>query len=235
MMRPWRVQYSSDGQSFIEETPDNVDDEGRLVAHLFELDEPGRDRRLADLIVSAVNARLVVGADVAKLRALLAAAVLDARRLPLTVVLEDGANPEGGYSWNLGDCRGAFVCGSMSRTEAEAIAAAVNQAIPLLDELEALRAERDRLKDIVSATSCSLELVAEARDEGHAAGRKEALYLARLSVHGLAAPDGGTFPPGSVELYDHVLQFLRSCGLGSAIDGTRISEAEATRALAGKL
>lgn len=77
--------------------------------------------------------------------------------------------------------------------------------------------------------------IAEARDEGHEAGRREALYLARLIVHGLAAPDGGTFPPGSVELHDHVLWFLRSCGLGSAIDGNRIGEAEAHRALAGKL
>lgn len=179
MMRPWRVQYSSDGQSFIEETPDNVDDEGRLVAHLFDLDEPGRDRRLADLIVSAVNARLVVGADVAKLRALLAAAVLDARRLPLTVVLEDGANPDGGYSWNLGDCRGAFVCGSMSRTEAEAIAAAVNQAIPLLDELEALRHLARGQRE---------ELIAANRDLGRLAMRQQAELdrLRELEQHVLA-------------------------------------------------
>lgn len=79
--------------------------------------------------------------DLAKRRALLAAAQLDVRG-PLRPVLQDGQDPEGGYTWNVADASDRFVCGDTSRREAEAIAAMVDPA--LLDELEALRTERDK-------------------------------------------------------------------------------------------
>lgn len=74
--------------------------------------------------------------DLAKLRAAMTASRLDVRG-PLRPVLQDGANPEGGYSWNLADASDMFVCGDTSRREAEAIAAMLDVA--LLDELDALR------------------------------------------------------------------------------------------------